>query len=110
MHVGGRDIYRLKEGQRAANGRVLAMDGVRKHWEDFVTELDFWRAEVVALHEFISAWIRGDLARSNERFRIEFAEKLHRDFVNVQPAGRVLARALYQCLVVKQCGPALSQQ
>ena len=50
------------------------------------------RGEVEALHEFISAWIRGDVARSNALFDERFGGRLSADFFNIQPSGAVLSR------------------
>jgi hypothetical protein len=51
------------------------------------------RAEVEALHAFISEWFRGELTRSDAVFQDEFAARFAPGFVNVQPAGRALSRA-----------------
>lgn len=47
-------------------------------------------AEVVRLHNFLGAWFRGELAE--DRFKPDFADVLHPDFENVQPAGVTLTR------------------
>ena len=54
--------------------------------EDFKMAL----AEVVRLHDFLGAWFRGELA--DDRFEPNFANSLHPDFENVQPAGIALTR------------------
>jgi hypothetical protein len=54
---------------------------------------DFNRAlaEVVRLHDFLGAWFRGELA--DDHFEPNFANVLHPDFENVQPAGVTLTRS-----------------
>ena len=47
--------------------------------------------EIVRLHEFLGAWFRGELGE--EQFAPGFADVLHADFENVQPAGIILTRA-----------------
>ncbi|MEM8576080.1 MAG: hypothetical protein AAGF48_15835, partial [Pseudomonadota bacterium] len=47
--------------------------------------------EVVRLHAFLGAWFRGEL--SSDAIRSDFADVLHAEFENVQPAGVVLTRA-----------------
>ena len=49
-------------------------------------------AEVVRLHVFLGAWFRGEIAV--DRLAPDFADSLHPDFENVQPAGRVLNRTV----------------
>ncbi len=46
------------------------------------------RTEVERLHDFIAAWFRGELDKSH--FEPDFAEVLHPEFENVQPAGLTL--------------------
>lgn len=46
------------------------------------------RVEVERLHDFIAAWFRGELDK--DRFEPDFAEVLHPEFENVQPAGVTL--------------------
>ena len=45
--------------------------------------------EAIRLHDFIAGWFRGEIAP--ERFEPDFADALHSEFENVQPAGTVLA-------------------
>lgn len=47
--------------------------------------------EIIRLHDFISGWFRGEIAR--EMFDAGFASALHAEFVNVQPSGAVLSKA-----------------
>ena len=47
--------------------------------------------EIVRLHDFISGWFRGEIARSE--FDTGFSDMLHAEFVNIQPSGAVLTRA-----------------
>lgn len=53
-------------------------------------DLNKAHAEVIRLHEFLGAWFRGELA--SERLSPDFADALHPDFENPQPAGVVLTR------------------
>jgi hypothetical protein len=48
--------------------------------------------EVVALHRFISAWFRGEEANTREVFDAGFSARFDADFLNIQPAGRILSR------------------
>ncbi len=48
-------------------------------------------AEIIRLHDFISGWFRGEIAR--DAFEAGFAYALHEDFVNIQPSGEVLSKA-----------------
>lgn len=50
------------------------------------------RSEVETLHDFISAWIRGDVGRSNALFDERLGGRLSADFFNIQPSGIVLTR------------------
>ena len=54
-------------------------------------DFDSARSEVVRLHEFLGAWFRGELAE--DRFKDDFADALHPNFENVQPAGVTLTRS-----------------
>lgn len=54
-------------------------------------EFDRALREVVRLHEFLGAWFRGELA--DGQFDPGFANALHPDFENVQPAGVTLTRS-----------------
>lgn len=47
--------------------------------------------EIKALHNFISAWFRGDVEQSELLFRQELAERLAPTFINIQPSGDVLS-------------------
>lgn len=47
-------------------------------------------AEVVRLHDFLGAWFRGDLTQ--DRLGPDFADALHPEFENVQPASNILTR------------------
>ena len=47
--------------------------------------------EVVRLHDFLAAWFRGDLAK--DTFASSFADVLHDEFENIQPAGVILKRS-----------------
>lgn len=46
--------------------------------------------EVVRLHDFLAAWFRGELAE--EEIDNSFADVLHPEFENIQPAGVTLTR------------------
>jgi hypothetical protein len=74
---------------------TIAGDNIaeRKANEEFLVMDDFnsARAEVVRLHDFLGAWFRGELAE--DRFEPDFADALHPDFENVQPAGATLTRS-----------------
>lgn len=48
-------------------------------------------AEVVRLHDFLGGWFRGEIAA--DRLEPDFADVLHPEFENVQPAGTLLTRA-----------------
>ena len=65
----------------------------RKAREEFLRMDEFNRAltEVVRLHDFLGAWFRRELAE--DRFEPDFADALHHDFENVQPAGVTLTRS-----------------
>ncbi|MBM7067012.1 hypothetical protein [Actibacterium sp. 188UL27-1] len=54
-------------------------------------DFDLAHDEVVRLHVFLGAWFRGELAQ--EALDRDFADVLHTEFENVQPAGVVLTRA-----------------
>ena len=56
-----------------------------------MTAFEAAHAEVVRLHDFLGAWFRGELDAN--RLGPDFADVLHPDFENVQPAGVVLDRA-----------------
>ena len=56
-----------------------------------MSEFDRALAEATRLHDFLGAWFRGELAA--DRFEPDFADALHRDFENVQPAGVTLTRS-----------------
>ena len=49
--------------------------------------------EIEAVHAFLAAWFRGEAARSEAAFAAELADRLAPGMVNIQPSGRVLARA-----------------
>ena len=55
------------------------------------TVLDDVRAEIEAVHRFIAGWFRGDEPAGAEPFKAGLAARLAPGFVNIQPAGRVLA-------------------
>ena len=48
--------------------------------------------EVKAVHEFIGAWFRGDVASDLVAFNREFAAHLADDLINIQPGGGLLTR------------------
>lgn len=50
------------------------------------------REDIEAVHQFISAWFRGDLPRTAGTFAAGLGDRLASDFVNIQPAGRILTR------------------
>lgn len=50
------------------------------------------REEIEALHDFISAWFRGEEPNTDETFATGMADRLASGFINIQPAGRVLER------------------
>lgn len=55
-----------------------------------MNEFDKALHEVVRLHDFLGAWFRGELAE--DQFEQDFADTLHPEFENVQPAGVTLDR------------------
>jgi len=50
------------------------------------------RAEIVRLHDFFTGWFSGALP--HDAFEDGVAARLHAGFENVQPAGKVLTRAV----------------
>ena len=56
--------------------------------------LDEVRAEVERLHDFIAGWFQGTVAQADAEadFEYQFTARLHPEFENVQPSGRVLSR------------------
>lgn len=50
------------------------------------------RAEVEALHDFLAAWFRGEVAQDRALFDAELAAHLAEGMTNIQPAGRALSR------------------
>lgn len=49
------------------------------------------RTEVERLHAFISGWFRGEIV--HDAFEAGFTDRMHPEFENIQPSGRVLKRA-----------------
>ena len=49
-------------------------------------------AEIESLHDFISAWFRGECAASDDAFADGFTCRLDQNFINIQPSGEVLTR------------------
>lgn len=47
--------------------------------------------EVVRLHDFLGAWFRGE--EGKDTFAASFADVLHDEFENIQPAGAILKRS-----------------
>ncbi len=56
------------------------------------TVTDLVRKEIEDVHDFIAAWFRGQLDNSAIRFENEFANRFAPEFINIQPAGRILRR------------------
>jgi hypothetical protein len=56
--------------------------------------LDEVRAEVERLHDFIAGWFQGTASQADAQtdFESQFTARLHPEFENVQPSGRVLSR------------------
>ena len=50
------------------------------------------RDEVVALHDFIAGWFRGEIADEEDTFEAKFTRHLGERFQSIQPAGKVLTR------------------
>lgn len=50
------------------------------------------RAEIEAVHDFLTAWFRGDIADDRETFDDQLTARLAPGLVNIQPAGKVLPR------------------
>ncbi len=48
------------------------------------------QADVEAVHVFISAWFRGDVARDRREFDRQLAQRFHPEMINIQPSGRAL--------------------
>ena len=48
------------------------------------------RAEIEAVHQFISAWFRGEGPSSAAAFAVGLADRFGPGLINIQPAGRVL--------------------
>ena len=49
-------------------------------------------AEVVAFHDFIAQWFRGEVEDDPLLFDHHMKQKLAPDFINIQPSGLVLTR------------------
>ena len=50
------------------------------------------RAEIEAVHRFISAWFRGEELRSAAAFSAGLGDRFAPGLINIQPAGRILTR------------------
>ena len=50
------------------------------------------RDEIIALHDFIAGWFRGEIANTDDQFETGFAGHLGAEFQNIQPAGKVLTK------------------
>ena len=48
--------------------------------------------EIEAVHDFISAWFRGDMPVEDNDFETGLAARLAPQLINVQPAGQILTR------------------
>lgn len=48
--------------------------------------------EIEAVHDFISAWFRGDTPAEDDDFETGLAARLAPQLINVQPAGQILTR------------------
>ena len=48
------------------------------------------KSEIERLHAFLSGWLNGTLANTDAVFRDGIEDRLHADFFNIQPAGRLL--------------------
>ena len=55
-----------------------------------ITDFDLAQNEAIRLHDFLAAWFRGEL--DDEEIHRSFADALHPDFENVQPAGITLSK------------------
>ena len=49
--------------------------------------------EIVAVHDFLAAWFRGELDQTDAVYSAGLADRLAPEFVNIQPAGELLTRA-----------------
>ena len=49
--------------------------------------------EVVAFHDFVAQWFRGEVKDDALLFDQHMKQKLASDFINIQPSGLVLTRA-----------------
>ena len=65
---------------------------------------DQLRSEVERLHDFISSWVRGEAEPSAALFEAGFSRYLSDDFVNIQPAGAQLSKAVLVDEIFRQHG------
>lgn len=56
------------------------------------TDLDRVRAEIERLHRFLTEWLNGTVAGTEDVLRDGMTDCLHPGFINIQPAGVVLDR------------------
>ena len=49
--------------------------------------------EIEALHDFLAAWFRGELEATDAVFGAGLADRVAADFINIQPAGKLLTRS-----------------
>lgn len=49
-------------------------------------------AEIRRLHQFLEHWLNGTLLGTEEELQVQFTNRLHPEFFNIQPAGIVLTR------------------
>ncbi|MCH9809251.1 MAG: DUF4440 domain-containing protein [Alphaproteobacteria bacterium] len=48
------------------------------------------QVEVEAVHVFIAAWFRGDVAKDRGEFDRQLGQRFHPEMINIQPSGRAL--------------------
>lgn len=57
------------------------------------SKFDQVTGEIVALHDFISAWFRGDEPGDRKTYEAGFSGRLVSNFINIQPSGKILSKS-----------------
>ena len=56
------------------------------------TTLERVTSEINALHDFISAWFRGNAPKDRQTYDAGFSKRLTEEFFNIQPSGKILSK------------------
>ena len=56
-------------------------------------------AEITRLHDFLSRWYNGNVDNTDEIFNAHCSDHLSADFLNVQPGGARLTRAVFNAVI-----------